>query len=91
MTTKSNKPSPEEIDQGVREVAMRHLPPTAARLEPDSALIAAGMTSVALLELLVALEDRFGVSLTTSTADLTEAGTLASLQELVKRKVGVSS
>lgn len=86
---KDKAESVSEIDEKLQGLVARHLPPTVGdtTVGPGIEFSDAGMTSVAFLELLIATEDTFGISLTSSTADLAGAATLEGLRGLVKAKI----
>lgn len=74
----------------VREVVVAHLgvPVDAATLTPDRDLYAAGLTSLATVGLMLALEDRFEVEFPESMLGRNTFRSIASIAEAVSSLVG---
>ncbi len=58
-----------------------------AAIQPASRLLAFGLDSVRLLDLLLAVEERFGLALSESDPELGEVETVADLAALIDRRL----
>jgi acyl carrier protein len=60
----------------------------AATVQPGGKLLAYGLDSVRLLDLIVAVEDRYGLEIGDSDPELASVETVADLAELIDRRRG---
>lgn len=79
----------DDITAEIDRIVQRFLPANHGdeQLSADDSLADSGLNSVSLLEIIVALEDRFGIELTTEPEVLTGLDSRSALHKLVMHKV----
>jgi acyl carrier protein len=78
--------SPEPSLTRLRKV-VAELMPQAGGLEADADLFAEGLDSIALMQLIILLEQEFGIKFTSADLDRANFSTLVNLQKLVESKL----
>jgi acyl carrier protein len=61
-----------------------------ATVKPEGKLLAFGLDSIRLLDLIMAVEDRYGLQLSESDPELASVETVMDLAELIDRRLGAT-